>query len=139
MRIAVVYHAEKNLPLIRDLAKGVARGLESQGASVDVINSKEFTSRLTIYNYIVLGTEVTGNFGGSIPPSLSKFLEAAGPVGSKRSCGFLPARGFRRQKSLLKLMTTMEKEGMFVTDFDILPSADAAEALGKKLNFQSRH
>ncbi len=136
MRIAVVYHAEKNKTLLRDLAKGVARGLEAQGSTVEVINSREFSSRLTLFNYIVIGTEVTGTFGGAIPASLAKFLEATGPVGSKRSCAFIPAKGMRRQKSLLQLMKVMEKEGMFVTDFDVLTSPEAAEVVGKKLNIQ---
>ena len=94
---------------------------------------------MTIYSYIVLGTEITGNLGGGIPDSLGKFLNAAGPVGSKRSCAFLPAKGLRRQKALLKLMKTMEHEGMFVTDFDIVSSPEAAVEFGKKLDTKSRY
>ena len=127
MRVAVVYYAEKQKELLRELSQALARGIQTQGVMVDVFNARDLTGRLTIYQYIALGTEVSGNFGGKIPE------------GGKRSLAFLAAKGLRKEKSLLNLMKGMESEGMFVSYSDIIAGTAAAESLGKTLDIQLKH
>lgn len=139
MRVAVVYFAEREKKKLKKLSDGLGRGLESQGAAVEVLAAQDLNLPLSLYQYIVLGTENVGGFGGKIPGGIPKFLKTVGKVGSKRSCAFISRGGLRKNKSLLVLMKAMEGEGMFVTNSFILGTAEEAEALGKTLNIQGKH
>ena len=139
MRVAVVYYAEKQRDRLKELAQALARGIQSQNVLVDVMDARDLNGKLTIYQYVALGTEVTGNFGGKIPPGLAAFLKTSGHLVGKRCFAFLPNRGLRREKSLLALMKVMEAEGMLVAYSDLLQGAAAAESAGKKLDIQPKH
>ena len=133
MRAAVIYFAENHGKDLELAAKAIARGMEKQGFSVDVFNSRDFNRRLAIYQVVAVGTEVSGGFGGKIPDGLKKYLESTGPVINLRSFAFIAGKGMRRQKSLQNLMRTMESEGMLVIYSDVLENEKEAEAAGEGL------
>ena len=139
MRVAVIYIGEKEKKKLKELSEGFGRGLLSQGAEVDVLAAQDLNIPLGMYRYVVLGTENTGSFGGKIPEGVSKFLKTVGKVGGKRSCAFILRRGLRKNKTLLALMKAMEGEGMFVTNSNILGTAEEAAVLGKTLKIQETH
>ena len=126
-------HANRDRPAT--LARGLARGIEAQGHDVDVIDgTRDVNTKLTIYGYIAVGTEATNLFGGKIPTRVGEFLGSAGMVGGKRSYAFVPRRILGGNRTLKRLMTVMEHEGMFLKVSNAFGSPDEAEEVGKRLS-----
>jgi flavorubredoxin len=117
------------------LAQGLARGIEKQGNQVDTFEgARDSNAKLTIYQYIVVGTEPVGTFGGKIPDSVKTFLSAAGAVSGKKSYAFVSRSTFGAGKSLAALMKCMEGEGMLIKVSDVLRSPAEAEEIGRRLH-----
>ncbi|MCX7788815.1 MAG: hypothetical protein N2442_14090 [Spirochaetes bacterium] len=131
MRVAIVYFAPKHRDTYRTLAEGIARGLISRGAQVDVIDGEtEKEKRLSLYEYIIMGCEPASLFGKKIPTTVDRFLSQAGSIGGKRSCAFIGKHLFASSRALSQLMKSMEREGMFLTYSEILSNRAQAEQLG---------
>jgi hypothetical protein len=117
------------------LAQAIARGVGSQGNQVDTFDgARDPNVKLTMYQYVVLGAEPIGSFGGKIPDSVRTFLASAGTAAGKRSYAFVPKATFGAAKSLAALMKCMEGEGMLIKSSDILRSPAEAEEIGKRLH-----
>lgn len=117
------------------LAKALGKGIEKQGNQVDVFDGvKDTNVKLTMYQYIAVGAEPIGALGGKIPESVSTFLAASGLVTGKKSYAFVSKSVFGGEKSLARLMKSMEKEGMLLKNSDILRSPTEAEEIGKRLH-----
>jgi flavorubredoxin len=117
------------------LAKALGRGIEKQGNQVDVFDgAKDTNVRLTIYQYLAIGAEPMGTFGGKIPEAVKPFLAGAGMVSGKKSYAFISRATFGAEKSLRRLMKGMEEEGMFLKNSDILRSQQEAEEIGRRLH-----
>ncbi len=137
MRVAVVFFSGRNREKLRDLATGLARGIEKQGNQVDVFDgARDSNVKLTIYQYIAVGAEPLGSFGGKIPETVRTFLAASGVVTGKKSYAFVSKATFGAAKSLASLMRNMEGEGMFLKSSDVLRSPVEAEEIGKRLHVQ---
>jgi hypothetical protein len=135
MRVAVVFFSGRNRDRIMNLAKAVARGIEKQGNQVDTFDgARDPNVKLTIYQYAVIGTEVTGRFGGKIPDSVKTFLAGAGQVAGRKSYAFVAKSRFGAAKALSSLMKCMEGEGMLLKTSDILRSVTEAEEIGRRLH-----
>jgi hypothetical protein len=135
MRVAVVFFSGQNRDKLMGLAKGIARGVGSQGNQVDTFDgARDPNVKLTMYQYVVLGAEPIGTFGGTIPESVRNFLASAGAVAGKRSYAFVSKSTFGAAKSLSALMKCMEGEGMLIKSSDILRSPAEAEEIGKRLH-----
>ncbi|MGA2764108.1 MAG: hypothetical protein ABSG17_12145 [Spirochaetia bacterium] len=120
---------------MRDLAKGLARGIEKQGNQVDVFDGeRDGNVKLTIYQYIAIGLEPSGSFSGKVPDSVRAFLAGSGMVSGKKSYAFVSRATFGASKSLSNLMRSMEGEGMFLKNSDVLRSSVEAEEIGKRLH-----
>jgi hypothetical protein len=138
MRAAVVFIPAKNRDKLMDVSKGLARGIESQGHQVDLVDgSKDVTTKLTIYQYLAVGTEVTSFFGGKLPSAVKEYLTQAGIVGGKRCFAFVLKKPIGATKGLTNLMKTMESEGMFLKYSEVLSTPEEAEEIGKRLNVES--
>ncbi len=115
----------------------MSRGIESLGHQVTLVDGEtESDSKLTIFEYIVVGTSSNSFFSGKISDSVSTFLQNAGKVSGTKSYGFIVKNGLFASKSLHLLMKSMEKEGMFLKISDILSTPEEAELIGKKLNIK---
>ena len=135
MRIAAVFFAGKNRNRLLDVTKVLARGLESQGNQVDIIDGdRDINSKLAIYGYIAVGTSAINTWGGRIPEKVSAYLANSGIVAGKRCFAYTITAGMRTGKTLSKLMRQMEQEGMFLKYSDILSSPAEAEEVGKRLH-----
>ena len=135
MRVAVVFFSGRNRDKLMGLAKAVARGIEKQGNQVDTFEGqRDANVKLTIYQYIVVGAEPVGTFGGKLPDSVKTFLAGAGAVAGKKSYAFVIKARFGAAKSLTTLMKVMEGEGMLIKTSDILRSAVEAEEIGRRLH-----
>jgi len=135
MRVAVVFFSGRNREKIRDLATGLARGIEKQGNQVDVFDgARDNNVRLTIYQYIAVGMEPSGSFSGKVPDLVKSFLAGSGVVTGKKSYAFVSRSAFGTAKSLSNLMRSMEGEGMFLKNSDVLRSGVEAEEIGKRLH-----
>jgi hypothetical protein len=135
MRVAVVFFSGKNREKLMGLAKALARGIEKQGNHVDTFDGdKDSNVKLTIYQYVVLGAEPVGTFGGKISDSVRTFLAGSGAVTGKKSYAFVPKATFGAAKSLSALMKSMEGEGMLIKSSDIVRSPTEAEEIGKRLH-----
>jgi hypothetical protein len=134
VRIAIVFFPDSHRNKLLELSKGLARGIEAQGHQVDIVDgARDVNTKLTIYEYIAVGTEQTNLFGGKIPAKVGEYLKNAGIVGGKKSFAFVLKRPLGTSKSLRSLMSTMESEGMFLRVSDVLISPEGAEAVGKRL------
>ena len=135
MRVAVVYFSNKKRKKLSVLSDALADGIRSQGHQVDVINGDlDVNSKLTVYNYIALGAESLNFFGGKIPAKTAFFLSGSGLIRGKKSYAFLLRSSLRPQKSLNKLMYTMEHEGMYLKKSDVISSTEEASLIGKNLH-----
>lgn len=135
IRVAVVYFGRpSSLPKVRSLAEALARGIRTQGASVDLINGNQAReTKLTGYHYIAVGCDVRSMFKGVLPTELPQFLAASGIITGKRSFAFVPKASFGANSTLLKLMKALEHEGMMVRFSDVLAKGEDATVLGQRL------
>lgn len=135
MRVCVVYAgATRQAEKLKGIADAVARGIQSQGHEVDVFNmGLEAGTKLTFYDYIVVGTEATGTWGGKIPSAVGEFFKSAGSLEGKRCMAFIRKAGMRTQRTLSVLMKAMEQQGMYLRTSDIFSKAEEAEAAGRRL------
>jgi len=134
MRIAVV-SAPSQRKGIPDYVKALAKGMESMGHRVDIIDAwTEDGFRLPGYEYIAVCAEAVSTWGGKMPDVLPKMLAAGSSLVGKRSAAFLKKTGpIFINKALVNLMRAMEKEGMLINWSEILLSVAQAEALGKRI------
>lgn len=137
MRVAVVFYPVKNRDKILKVSKALAKGLESQGFQVDLIDAgMDVNSKLTIYQYIAFGTEVPGLFNQKLPRQVGDFLKNSGMVAGKRCFGYILPKPLFAAKSLNRLMSVMEGEGMFLKFSEVIGDEALAEEIGKKLVVQ---
>lgn len=135
MRVAVVFYPYARREKLLSIAKGLASGIQAKGHQVDIVDgSRDVNTKLTIYEYICLGTEGVSFFSSKIPERLKEFLGAAGIVAGKRSFAFVVKKGFGQGKCLSRLMKLMESEGMFLKFSEVLSAPEEAEEVGKRLN-----
>ena len=134
MRVGVVFVPQSKRDKLLEISKALASGIESQGHQVDLIDaSRDVNVKLTIYEYIAVGTEVVSLFGGKIPQKVSEFLRSSGVVAGKRSFAFVTKKAIGAEKGLQRLMKQMEGEGMFLRFSEVLSSAAEAKEIGKRL------
>ena len=133
MRIALV-SALKNRNGISEVIKALAKGLESMGHRIDILDAwTDDGIRLPGYEYIVVAAQSVSLFGGKLPESLPKMFSNASSLVGKKSAAFLIKTTPWTTKAMINLMRIMEKEGMFVNWSDIIINRDQAEALGKRI------
>lgn len=135
MRIAILYFAGPKRQQLVEISRSLARGIEEQGHHVDIIDAaRDVNTKLTIYNYIAIGTAATSFFGGKISGSIQRFLANSGMVSGKRCFAFIAKSGLRNGKTLRKLMDVMEHEGMYLKYSEVFVQPGEAEAVGRKLH-----
>ena len=134
MRIVVVsVPAHRNG--IPDYVKALAKGMESMGHRVDVLDAwTEDGFRLPGYEYIAVCAEKVSAWSGKLPEALAKILGAGSGLVGKKSAAFLKKNGpLFTSKAFYTLMKAMEKEGMKINWSEIILNAPHAEALGKRV------
>lgn len=138
MQIAIVYAGKnRNDAKLQKIAQGFAKGLATQGHSVDTFDMHiDMDKSLTMYDYVIVGSTNLTSFGGSIPSLVSQYLKRCGTITGKRCFAFISGGGLRKQKTLSSLMKAMESEGMYLKNSDIVNKSDVAFAIGKRLNVE---
>jgi hypothetical protein len=135
MTVAVVFFGGKRRGKILEIAKALVRGIEAQGHRADLVDGgHDVNTKLTIYQYIVVGTEAVSTIGGKISDKVAGYLSGAGQVSGKRSYAFVIKSFISAPRALARLMQAMEKEGMFIKNSSILNSTVEAEEIGKRLH-----
>ena len=134
MRIAVI-HVPATRKGIQDYVKTLARGMETMGHRVDILDSwTDNGFMLPGYEYVAVCAEAVSGWGGKMPEPLQKVLGAGSGLVGKKSAAFLRKTSpFFVNRALTNLMRAMEKEGMLVNWSEILLNAPHAEALGKRI------
>ena len=133
MRVGVVFFAEKERMRLLELGRGLAIGLEAQGHEVEVVDGiRDINSKLTAYQYIVVGTESL-SMTGKIPARVAPFLSSAGLIQGKRSYAFVAKSFLGSNRALVKVMRAMEHEGMYLKNSGVLKSPEEAQAIGAHL------
>ena len=136
MQVGIVYAgADRNGAKLKAIAEAFAKGLEAQGHQADIISAYEEGTRLTLYDYVIVGAEPVSFFSAKIPESISKFLAQAGTVSGKRCLAFIPSC-LRKGKTLQNLMKAMEREGMYLKLSEVIKRPDEELAIGKRLNVE---
>ncbi|MDR2966286.1 MAG: hypothetical protein LBU88_11005 [Treponema sp.] len=133
MRIAIVSApaAKKQPP---DYVKALAKGMESMGHRVDIIDAwTEDGMKLPAYEYIAVAAEPVSFFSGKINGKIPRLLSAGSSVAGKKSAAFVRKSGLFSSRALANLMKAMEKEGMVVNWSDLLLNTAHAQALGKRI------
>jgi hypothetical protein len=134
MRIAMI-SAPKSRSGVPEYVKSLAKGMESMGHRVDIIDAwTEDGFRLPGYEYIAVCAEAASAWGGKMPEALPRILSSGSGLVGKKSAAFLKKTGpFFINKALWNLMKAMEKEGMMVNWSEIILNPAHAEALGKRI------
>ena len=134
MRIAVISVPGRRMG-IPDYVKSLAKGMESMGHRVDIIDAwTEDGFRLPGYEYISVCAEAVSLWGGKMPDALTKILGSGSGLVGKKSAAFLKKTGpIFINKALSNLMKAMEKEGMMINWSEVLLNPPHAEALGKRI------
>jgi menaquinone-dependent protoporphyrinogen IX oxidase len=134
MRVCILYKDVGSSQVCKELSESLAKGVQQQGHFVDLINiATNLGKNIAFYDYIILGTSATTLLGGKIDPQVGLFLKQCGTISGKRSFAFISKRGLRKGKTLLRLMSVMEQEGMYLTFSEILTGSAFAEEIGKRL------
>ncbi len=137
MRIAVVYFPVAGGDRLKSLAQAVATGVEEQGHTVQIIDAtKEPEKKLTMYEYLCIGTEPLSFLSGKVPDSIQRYLSQAGVVAGKRCFAFVAKRGLATGRCLSRLMARMEGEGMFLKYSEVLSGPEQAKEISKRLNIR---
>ena len=63
---------------LKAIADSLAHGIASQGHQVDVVNIYDGETRLTPYDYVVIGSEPVSFFSAAVPANIQKFLHFRG-------------------------------------------------------------
>ncbi len=135
MRTAVVFFEGKSRKRLLGLAQALAKGIETQGHQVDVIDgSHDVNSRLTIYGYIAIGGESITTFTGKVPDVVTRYLKNAGMISGKRCYAFVSKTSISANRALMRIMKAMEGEGMFLKNSGILNSEVEAQEVGRRLH-----
>lgn len=138
MRVAVVYYPANHREKLEAIAKGLSQGIESQGHQVEVLDAtRDRDKKLTMYEYLCIGSEGTGFFGGAVPPGLKEYLSGSGTLGGKRCFAYSLHKPFGSDKVLANIMKTMESEGMFLMFSEELRTKEEAVEIGKRLSVSS--
>ncbi|MDR3145921.1 MAG: hypothetical protein LBU21_06560 [Treponema sp.] len=133
MRIAIISAPAQRRPP-PDYVQALAKGMESMGHRVDVLDAwTEDGFRLPGYEYVVVTAEAVSLFGGKMPDAVTKILSSGSGLGGRKGAAFLKKTGPFTTKAMANLMRAMEREGMIVNWSDILLNAAHAEALGKRI------
>lgn len=135
IRAAVLYFARPGqLAATKALAEALGRGMQKQGAQVDVINGAQAReTKLTGYHYIAVGCDVRSLLKGVLPPELVPALANGGIITGKKAFAFVTKSLVGANATLVKLMKALEHEGMMLRYSDVLGKADEAQALGARL------
>jgi menaquinone-dependent protoporphyrinogen IX oxidase len=137
MRVAVVFFGENRRDKLLAISKGLARGLEEQGHHVDIVDGRrDVNTKLTIYNYIAVGTQSLSIIGGKIPEKVSAYLANSGMLQGKRCFAYVVKTFLGSTRALSRLMKSMEAEGMFLKYSEIIQSELEAEEIGKRLHIK---
>ena len=133
MRIAVI-----SAPSVRkappDYVRALAKGMESMGHRVDIIDAwTEDGMKLPAYEYVAVVSEPNSFFSGKITAKISNVLAAGSSLSGKKSAAFIKKEGLFTNRALSNLMKAMEKEGMVINWSDIIFNPPHAEALGKRI------
>lgn len=138
MRAAVLFFgAGGKREQVAELARGIAESIEKNGHQVDLIDAvRDNNTKLTVYEFLVVGTAVTSLFGGKIDPRISEYLSQAGMIGGKKSFAFILKAPIGSQKGLSRLMKAMEHEGLFLRSSDVLRSREEAVQVGRRLKLE---
>jgi len=135
MRIAVVFFEGKNRKRLLALAQALARGIETQGHQVDLIDgAHDINSKLTIYRYVAVGGESITTFTGKIPEVVTRYLKNAGMISGKRCYAFVCKSPISANRALQRIMKAMEGEGMFLKNSGVLNSEVEAQEVGRRLH-----
>jgi len=135
MKVAVVFFGGSGREKLLNISKGLVKGLEGQGRQVDLIDGdRDVNVKLTIYEYIALGTSAPNFWGGRVSHKIALFLANSGMVSGKRCFAYITKGGLRKTKTLRALMNAMEHEGMYLKNSGFLSSVEEAEELGKRLH-----
>ena len=135
MRIAVVFFEGKNRKRLLALAQALAKGIETQGHRVDVIDgARDVNSKLTIYGYVAVGGESITTFTGKIPEVVARYLKNAGMISGKRCYAFVCKSPISANRALQRIMKAMEEEGMFLKNSGVLNSEVEAQEIGRRLH-----
>ncbi|MDR2543086.1 MAG: hypothetical protein LBC80_06515 [Treponema sp.] len=133
MRIAIV-SAPATRSKVPDYVQSLAKGMESMGHHVDIIDAwTEDGFRLPGYEYVALVTQPISSFSRKIPVCIAKVLGAGSSLVGKKSAAFVKKTGLFYNRSLSNLMRAMEKEGMRVNWSEVIFNGPHAEALGKRI------
>ncbi len=135
IRVAILYFAKPaKLPKLKLLAESLSKGMQKQGAQVDVINGIQARdTKLTGYHYIAVGCDVRSLIKGVLPPELAPALSNGGIITGKKAFAFVLPALIGANSTLLKLMKALEHEGMLLRYSDLLAKSEDALALGQRL------
>ena len=135
MRIAVVFFATRRRAKLLKITDALASGIASHGHQVDIIDGvRDINTKLTAYQYIVVGTESNTFWSGNISNKVSVFMSSAGRIIGKHCFAYVLKGGLFSQRALMNLMNAMEHEGMYLHLSEVISNVKEAREIGERLH-----
>ncbi len=135
MRVGIIVLYESSKSRLLDIASGLAEGVMRNGHTADIVDGVlESDKKVSYYDYLIVGCEAAGFFGGKIPDRCRTYLAQCGTVSGKRSFAFVLKKGLRTGKTLKALMKQMEIEGMFLKYSEVLKTKAEGQEIGRRLH-----
>lgn len=137
MQVCIAYAGKsRDDAAIKEVAASFMKGIETQGHSAELVNMYTDEKKLTFFDNIIVIASAINGFGGKIPEVINSFIKRSGQVSGKRSFAYIYKGGLRSQKTLSVLLKSLEGEGMYLKNQDVLKNAGDALAAGKRLNLE---
>ena len=77
MQVCILYAGKsRESDRLKAVSEALARGLAGNSHIADVVNMRTEEKRLTIYDYVIIGTEPVSFFSASVPGEISKFARS---------------------------------------------------------------
>jgi hypothetical protein len=134
MRVGILYYPSNAAEKVEKIGKAFAKGVESMGHDITVINGDlDSSTKLTMYEYVAVIAKPVTLFAGKISDKVGQFLQNGGTLSGKRSSAVIVKSGFGSERALTRLMRAMEREGMFVNYSEILSLPEDAAGSVKRL------
>ncbi|MBN2325136.1 MAG: hypothetical protein JXQ30_15510 [Spirochaetes bacterium] len=129
MRVGILYSSEK--PILKRLSDSLKKGLEKQGAQVQLHPDNADTfSGISTCKLVFVGSFAPSFFKVRTPVRMREALGKSGGLVGRRAVAFTNDRGSRGRKALLSVMADMERQGCIVVDQRTIRSEREAYQFG---------
>ncbi|HEY8486723.1 MAG TPA: hypothetical protein VIL11_04960 [Limnochordales bacterium] len=121
---------------VEELARAVGEGLRGGGLAVDLVRADRAAPGpfpVGAYVLVCLGSPVLGGWRGQAAHDVLELVGRCRPLEGKRGACFVRRRLWGTRSALLQMMAALERQGVWVEDFEAVASPEQARRFGQRL------